>query len=208
MAAQPSHPGNAMSLLPNSDWTRCVAVGILTMSVAACSKPVSDSSAPAVDAPSAVADPDSPCRLLSDAEVHAVFPGAGAGERERTREEYGISACVWSGDFGRLAVQTWKATTNSAEDEARGLAAGFVDPAQRAFAKNVRYESVAGIGEQASAVVEVQDAQRGILTDVAMLVARKGDRMLVINSDGLAHRDRAEALSKLRSLGQSAADRL
>ena len=202
-------------------WVRCLALAAATMAVGACGKQASGDATAATPAGSMVMadaapaqstqptpDSHSLCRLLTDAEVRAVFPGAGKGVPERTREKYGITACVWSGDFGRFAVQTWKGEGNSADEEARGLATGFIDPLDRKAAGNVRYESVAGVGDQATAVLETRDAQRGILTNVAMLVALKQDDMLVLLADDLAQRNRADALAKLRLLAGSAARRL
>ncbi len=167
------------------------------------------SAAKAVDGPAAVAvEPDSPCRLLTDAEVHAVFPNAKAGQPERSREEYGIKACQWSADGGRFLAEVWKAKDSTADNEIHGLVEGFIDPVNPSAAKNVRYEPVAGVGDQAFAVIETQDAKRGILTDIAMVVARKDDRILVLLSDDLAHRDRATALHALSGLGSAAAKRL
>jgi hypothetical protein len=158
--------------------------------------------------PAGAGSADPVCRLLTDAEVRAVFPGAGAGTPEHSREQYGIGACVWSGDFGRFVLQTWKAKGRSAEDEARGLVIGFVDPLSRDSDANVRYEPVSGLDGQAWAVLETQDPSRGILSDIAMLSTVKNDQALVMLSDDLARRDRSDALSKLRSLAQSASSRL
>ncbi len=152
--------------------------------------------------------PNSPCRLLTDAEVRAVFPGVKAGQPERSREEYGIKACQWSADGGRFVAEVWKAKGSTADNEIHGLVEGFIDPVNQSAANNVRYEPVAGVGDQAFAVIETQDAKRGILTDIAMVVARKGDRILVLLSDDLAHRDRATALHALSDLGGAAAKRL
>lgn len=154
------------------------------------------------------ADPDSVCRLLTDAQVRAVFPSAHSGARERTREQYGIGACVWSGDFGRALLQTWQAKGRTADAEARGMVFGFIDPMSSSAADNIRYETIAGVGEQAVAVVEKQDAKRGIVTDIAMLMVRKNDQIIMLMCDDLVHRDRAQALAALKSLGGAAADRL
>ncbi|MEO6138546.1 MAG: hypothetical protein ABIP11_07785 [Luteimonas sp.] len=151
---------------------------------------------------------DSPCRLLTDAEVRAVFPGVKGGQPERSREEYGIKACQWSADGGRFVAEVWKAKGSTADNEIHGLVEGFIDPVNPSAANNVRYEPVAGVGDQAFAVIEAQDAKRGILTDIAMVVARKGDRILVLLSDDLADRDRAAALHALTGLGSAAAKRL
>lgn len=202
-------------------YVRCLTACIASALIAACGQSPSSgdptsaaaagssppATASAVDAGTAV-EPDSPCRLLTDAEVRAVFPGAKAGQPERSREEYGIKACEWSPDSGRFLAEVWKAKGGSADNEIRGLAAGFVDPVNPGAANNIRYEPIAGVGEQAFAVIETRDAQRGILDDIAMLVARKNDRILVLLSDDLAHRDRAAALQALTALGREAAKHL
>lgn len=199
---------------------RCLAACLVSFVIAACGQPPSGDPASAVAGgsnPSATAsvidasttvDPDSPCRLLTDAEVRSVFPGAKASQPERSREEYGIKACEWSDDGGRFMAEIWNAKDSTAESEIKGLAEGFIDPVNPGAASNVRYEPIAGVGEQAFAVVENRDAQRGILDDVALLVARKNDRILVLLSDDLAHRDRAVALRSLTDLGSAAAKRL
>jgi hypothetical protein len=210
-----------MSTIRSTRRLPAVAAGLIGLALAACSSPSPPS--PASDAqalhdatvaagaaqdPATPADPNSVCRLLTDAEVRAVFPSAHAGEPERTREKYGISACLWSGDFGRVGLQTWNAKGRSADDEARGMVSGFIDPLSSSAADQVRYETLAGVGDQAVAVVEKQDATRGILNDVAMLTVRKDDRIIMLIGDDLAQRDRAQALAALTSLGAAAADRL
>ena len=203
----------------------CVLACLLSPVIGACSgsspgtaalaanttAPATPPSLPArvADSPAAAStEPDSPCRLLTDAEVHAVFAGVKAGQPERSREEYGIKACQWSIDGGRFVAEVWKAKGSTAENEIHGLAEGFIDPTKPGAANNVRYEPIAGVGEQAFAVIETQDTRRGILNDIAMLVARKGDRIVVLLSDDLAHRDRVAALHMLSALGGSAAKRL
>jgi hypothetical protein len=208
--------------------TRCLAVNILACLLvtvlAGCSKSSSGSAAtdaalPATAQPSSAAsevegraaaamEPDSPCRLLTDAEVRGVFPGVKAGQPERSREEYGIKACQWSADGGRFVAEVWKAKGSTADNEIHGLVEGFIDPVNPSAANNVRYEPIGGVGEQAFAVIETQDAKRGILSDAALLVARKDNLILVLLSDDLAHRDRATALHALTDLGGAAAKRL
>ncbi|MCY7355424.1 MAG: DUF3558 domain-containing protein [Lysobacter sp.] len=198
---------------------RFAAIFLVAICMAACAKPPPGDAASTADAETSSAtraaeddvgpaDPDSPCRLLSDTEVRTVFAGASPGERETTREQYGISACVWQTPASRLMVQTWAAKEASAEEEIRGLTAGFVDPLNRAAADNVRLETITGIGEEAFAVVETRDAQRGILNDAAMLVARHDGRILVLMSDELTRSDRAHAIAALQALGRSAVGRL
>ena len=203
----------------------CVLACLLGPVMGACSKsspgsaalaanptaPASPLNMPAREAgspPAASTEPDSPCRLLTDAEVRVVFPGAKAGQPERSREEYGIKACQWSADGGRFVAEVWKAKGGTADNEIHGLAEGFIDPTDPAAANNVRYESIAGVGDQAFAVIETQDNKRGILSDAALLVARKDNRILVLLSDDLAHRDRAAALRALTTLGSASTGRL
>lgn len=216
-----------MSLSSYRPCLRPLALGLCAAVLAAC-QPAGTGAAPAgtdtaraaanlkADISTAIASPaatgvvsaDPVCRLLTDAEVRAVFPSAGAGKPEHSREQYGIGACVWSGDFGRVVLQTWKAKGRSAEDEARGLVIGFVDPLSRDADANVRYEPLSGLDGPAWAVLETQDASRGIISDIALLATVKNDQTLVLIADDLARRNRSDALSTLRSLGKSAASRL
>lgn len=170
--------------------------------------PVTASAAPLASA-SASAEPveaDSPCRLLADTQVRAVFPSAKSGVPERSREEYGIKACVWDMDTDRFVLQVCTAK-GSVDDEIRGLASGFVEPFGGAQ-NNIRYETIAGVGEQAMAVVETQDQKRGILSDAALLVAKHGNQILELQSQELPHRARADALQALTTLGREAVSRM
>lgn len=149
------------------------------------------------------------CRLLESSEVRAVFAGAKTGEADESRKQYGITACTWSTPRGTLVVQFWASENSSAKDEARGLIQGVLDPLKGDAARNnVRYENVSGVGEQAVAVIETKDAQRGVLTDFAMLVAQRGDRILVLIAPELARSERTKALEGLQALGKSAVSRL
>lgn len=175
--------------------------------------PTSASGAPLASVSSAppsatLVEANSPCRLLTDAEVRAVFPSAKSGVPERSREEYGIKACVWDLETDRFVVQTWAAEGGNVGDEIRGLAAGFVDPLNAAAPNNIRYETLAGVGNQAMALVETQDDKRGILSDVALLVAKRGDQILEVQSQGLPRRARATALQALTTLGREAVARM
>lgn len=166
---------------------------------------------PGVNASPAHAAPkaaDDPCRLLTDSEVRSMFAAAKPGVRERSREEYGIHACVWDTDTGQFALQLWNAKSSNVNNEIRGLASGFLDPLNPAAQNNVRYETIAGVGEQAMAVVETQDEKRGILSNAALLVAQHGNRILELQSSDLPHSERATALKTLTTLGRTAVDRL
>jgi hypothetical protein len=74
----------------------------------------------------------------------------------------------------------------------------------------VRYETVAGVGlgNEAVAIVEPQDAKRGIVTEAAMLSMHRGQRTLWLTSPALPARDRTAALKTLEALGRIAAKRL
>ena len=152
--------------------------------------------------------PDDACRLLSDADIRAVFPGAGAGVRETTREKYGIRACVWETRAGRFALQRWTAKPGTVDNEIRGLAAGVLDPLKPAARSSVRYETLAGIGDQAMALVEAQNPSAGILADAAMLMTQRGDQLIELQSSELGRGDRAAALQSLSILGRAAVARL
>ena len=150
-----------------------------------------------------------PCKLLTDAEVQSVFPGARAGKPERSREQYGIQACQWTHPAGSLALQLWAVKKPGAHDEEiRGLAQGLVDPFSAAAKKNVRYEKIAGVGDGATALVETESKPRGVLSDLAMLVAQRGNQLVQLQSADLARGDRAAALRGLAQLGKAAVDRL
>ncbi|MGH8164257.1 MAG: DUF3558 family protein, partial [Rhodanobacteraceae bacterium] len=126
-----------MSLHLRRRFFRCAVVCAVAILIVACTNEspgtaaiaASAAASPQVtasDAPNTAVEPDSPCRLLTDAEVRAVFPGAKAGQPERSREEYGIKACQWSPDSGRFLAEVWKAKNSTADNEIRGLAEGFV----------------------------------------------------------------------------------
>jgi hypothetical protein len=148
------------------------------------------------------------CRLLDTSEVSAAVSDAKRGEVDKSREQYGISACVWSTERGTFVAQYWTSAGVSAKNEASGLMLGVLDPLKGSARNNVRYEEIAGVGDQAVAVVESQDAQRGVLNDFAMLVAQRGDVILVLLAPELARSDRDRALASLKALAESAVKRL
>ena len=108
----------------------CFSIAALALCAGGCSQssPPSNTStaaagaAPLASAAAAPIDANSPCRLLTDSEVRAVFPDAKSGVPERTREEYGIRACVWDTPAGQFAVQVWASKGGSVDNEIRGLA--------------------------------------------------------------------------------------
>lgn len=186
----------------------CLGSAALLLACSPGGKTAASDQAPA--APSAqTAVAAGPCRLLTDAEVRSVFPGAQAGKPERTREQYGIQACVWDTPSGSFALQRWTADPGeSADKELRGLATGILDPLKSTARTAVRFEVLAGIGEQATALVERKDDTRGVLSDAAILVAKKGNWFLELQSVDLARAERTVALQALGKLGRLATERL
>jgi len=152
---------------------------------------------------------DDPCALITDAEVRSAFAQAASGKRDRALDDNGILTCVWDTPTDRFVVQMYSLSSGSAEDELRGRMSGSIDPMMSGAAGHVRYETLAGVGDEAMLVVEKADPQRGILTDTAILVTRRGGRIaLLFTGSSLAGGDRASALRTLETLGRSVAKRL
>jgi len=150
-----------------------------------------------------------PCTLLTDAEARRFFPKAKAGERERTREKYGITACLWDHPADRLGLQlTLGAKPGSSREEAEGISIGFIDPLKPGARPDIRYEKIDGVGSEAVAVVEKADEKRGILSDAAYLYTQRGDVQLMVMAVDLARGDRGAALKTLQEIGRAAAGRL
>jgi hypothetical protein len=152
---------------------------------------------------------DGPCALLRLAEVQRVLPDTRMAERDRTLDKYDIASCVWKGDKGlrELTVQRWEGE-DSAETELRGLVEGIVDPVKPGVAASIRYETLKSLGDDALAVVERADANRGVLTYAAILVVKRGNHVLTMFSSDLAMLERPEALKALETLGRAAVARL
>lgn len=150
-----------------------------------------------------------PCSLLTSAEARQYFPKAKASARERDREKYGITACIWDHPAGRLVLQlTLGAKPGSSNEETQGLVSGFVDPFKPAAQAQVRIEKIDGVGSEAAAVVEKADEKRGILSDAAYLYTQRGDVQLLVMAVDLARGDRTAALKTLREIGRVAVGRL
>lgn len=183
--------------------TKLAVISLLALAIAACgdkkSGDASVASSPAGEGA---------CRLLSTSEVSSALSKSEPGVAEHTREQYGITACEWSTEQGRFVAQYWKAENPSAKQEASGLMLGVVDPLKGSAAAKVRYEDVQGVGEQAVAAIETADEGRGILSDMAMLVAQKGNVILVLIAPELTRVDRPKALQALKVLGKSASEKL
>lgn len=152
-----------------------------------------------------------PCTVLPLSDVQKAFPGTKPGERDSRKEKYGLTECNWKDGGGSVVfvVQEFYGS-DSAMDEAKGMANGFVDPLKTASARNLRYEVLSGVGlgNEAVAIVEARDDKRGIVSDGAMLVLHRGQRTLFLTSPVLQARDRAAALKTFEALGRIAAKRL
>ena len=186
-----------------------------TLALIGCSKEAAGD-APKADAPASAdatpAVPGDACGLLSLAEIRRVLPDASRTERNDNLTEHGIKACGWygKGKAPVLEVSVWQV---SGEDDtpmsnASTLAMGVADPTRADAQGAVRLEKIAGVGEDAVAIVEKADEQRGILTTTALLTLRKNGRIATIASGFLDNTDRARALEQLATLGKAAADRL
>jgi hypothetical protein len=156
-----------------------------------------------------------PCTLLTAADLQQAFPGAGAGKLDRSLEKDGLLKCTWSspGDSrsaaGSLLVFTSDEMTETPREEAADTwAVTFLDPLRTDAAKNVRYEALTGVGDQAVAVVEREDKAKGFAISAAILVVRRGKQQVAVLSGDLARRERAEALRILSELGKAIAKRL
>ena len=149
-----------------------------------------------------------PCSLITPSEVSAILPGAKAGQPDTSREKYGVFGCEWRTQQSRLLVQRWQSEGDSAMDEIRALMEGMVDPMKSSAINTVRFETLSGVGDQAVAVVEATDKQRGIINDAALLVAKRGDQVLIVYAPELTRSDRAKALAALKALAQKSVARL
>lgn len=180
---------------------------ISVAALAACSKPDAASGEVASTIPEVAASGDDPCAIVSKNEVRAVFPGAEAGKRNHTMDQYGMASCTWELPTSKLAVQIFT-STNTAGEEVRGRMLGFLDPLQPGLRGKIQYDTIAGLGDEAVAVAVKADQAQGILADTAMLGIRKGSRMAVLFTSTLVDGDPAASKKALQALGGSAASRL
>lgn len=151
---------------------------------------------------------DSPCRLLTDAEVRSVLPGAASGTRNTESLQYGLDRCAWEARTGRMGLEVSKVEPAAFENELRAELQGAVDPRIQGALGRIAFVTVPGIGDQAIAVREKGDAQRGILTDVALIAVQRGHRMAVL----MIHQSSRDAglptLDTLKDLARPLATRL
>jgi hypothetical protein len=188
--------------------TILAALATVTMLVAGVPAALVDAAAKAAQTPPPARSADGPCGLLTNAEVQRAFPGAKPGQLDRKLEAQGILRCVWNHTSGTVGIIEGTGELDPIEVEAGTWALGFVDPLNRGAEKHVRYERLAGVGDQAIAVVEQRDAAKGFLSDSAYLVVRRGNRQVTLMAMDLARRERVAALAVLKELGTAIAGRL
>ncbi len=151
-----------------------------------------------------------PCTVVPLSDVQKAFPGAKAGVRDTRNEKYGITECIWkdAGGVVLFGVQEFYGS-DSAMDETKGIGQAMV-AGNMANARNVRYETLTGVGlgNDAVAFIEATDAKRGIVDGNAMLTLHRGQRTLWLTAPPLTTRDRAAALKTFEILGRIAIKRL
>jgi hypothetical protein len=155
---------------------------------------------------------DGSCALLSLAEIRRVLPAAARAVHNDSLIKHGIDACGWYGSSKApvLEVSAWQVSgaDDTPMDNARTLAMGIADPTRNDTQGAVRLEKVAGVGEDAVAVVEKADDARGILTTAALLVLQRNGRIATVASGDIAAQDRDKSLKDLATLGKAVASRL
>lgn len=148
------------------------------------------------------------CGLLRDAEVRQVFAGAGSAERNDAVEAGGIAQCGWKSPTGRIDVQWTHGTDQKVRDWMETVVEVATNGERTAEQAGIRLEPVRGIGDEAMVMIERVDAARGIVHPRAVLGLRRGEQVVLLMSEELAERDRADALAALTRLGRAAAGRL
>ena len=141
-----------------------------------------------------------PCTVVPLAAVQKAFPDVKAAVRDRSVEKYGLTRCRFNDAKG---VSVFGVTESLGDYSA-------LEEAQSPMpqAKGVRYEKLSGLAPEAVAFIELADSKRGIPNDASMLVMKKGQRILELESPDLPKRGRAAALKVFDELGRIAAKRL
>lgn len=147
------------------------------------------------------------CSLLTKAEVQQAFSDVEQGVPDRELEAQGIRRCRWSYTGGHILVLEGDEITDSPKDEAVGWMEMFVDPLRGNAVRQMRFETLQGVGDSAVVAVERKDSSKGFIADGAVLVMRRGKRQISVIAPALAQRDRAEALRILSNWGKAIAKR-
>ena len=151
-----------------------------------------------------------PCALLTDAEVRRVFPDARPAARDTRFEQAGgdIASCVWQTSRGGFTASITR-NAQPLGNEIREWSLLMVNPMgdQPRAGDKIRYEQVAGVGDAAMAVLEAPNAILPRTPGIAFLIARRGDRELILASQELPGRERAGGLAALAELAHAAMKR-
>lgn len=151
---------------------------------------------------------DSPCALLTDAEIRGVFPEAQSGKRNTESLQYGLDRCAWETPTGQIGIEVSKVEAAAFENELRAELQGAVDPRVQGAVDRIRLQSIPDIGDHAIAVLEKADAKRGVYADIGLLAIQRGHRMAVLMIHD-ANRDAPlPTLDALKGLGRPLASRL
>lgn len=146
--------------------------------------------------------------MLTPAEVQAAIPGAKPGKPDND-PKLGLLRCAWDTPTGTLMlIEGTGPPEDTPRSEAESWMDAFLDPLRDNAGRNVRYESLPGVGEVAVAVVEKADPATGIARGGAVLVVKRGKRQISLLSTDLARRDRGEGLRVLTELGKAIASRM
>jgi len=162
---------------------------------------------PSVAAVSPGGPTDDPCSLVTDSEVSRSFADSAGGKRDHNLDKYEIASCSWDSPSNTFVVQIFKAA-GTAQEEVRSRMDGFLDPMKAGAADQVHYESLTGLGDEATLAIVKADAAKGVLSDGNAIAIRHGERMAVLGSRSLIDGDAAATLKALKALGASAAARL
>ena len=183
-----------------------IAVGMIAI-VTACSPSTEARTASSATAAAQAPAGQGPCALLTNDEVRRIFPDAKNGTLKGELEKHGIRRCAWDYPGGLLLVMTGEEDQTPAE-EAREWAITFLDPLNGTAINRVRFETIAGVGDAAVAVVERADKAKGFMQDGSYIVVRRGKSQVLIAASGMSNRERPAALAALTDLGKAAAGRL
>ena len=188
--------------------TSMVAISVVAALAAGCSETRAGAATQAAQAATPAVVGEGPCALLTNAEVQRAFAGAQPGQLDRSLEQQGILRCVWNHPAGPIGIVDGTEAPDPVDVEARSWALGFLDPLRRDADRHVRYETLAGVGDQAIAVIERADPGKGFVANSAFLVVRRGSRQVTLMAMDLARRERPAALAVLQELGTTVAKRL
>ncbi len=166
------------------------------------------------DSPKTLAAVDA-CSLLSDAEVHAMAPGLGAGYGKKMIVKDKMAAFVKvKANVANAPICEWDDVRHVSRffmlqvgpADASGVKKGLEDT----FAANMGYDvrSVPGLGDEAAVAVQRADPARGLEAGVAELALRVGKRQLLLSPVSVNIVPATAGFKHLKALAVQAAARL